>query len=104
MFFFFVVVVIVSPIGLIVAGTVFLLAQLAVISIWTYLYQRRRKQSAFGTEGFSSTSSFGGMSAVTTATSGGILSGKHLPNSRTESMCKLYDNGFQGGRHGGRQF
>lgn len=82
----------------------FLLAQLAVISIWTYLYQRRRKQSAFGTEGFSSTSSFGGMSAVTATTSGGILTGKHLPNSRTESMCKLYDNGFQGGRHGGRQF
>ncbi|KAJ6637402.1 hypothetical protein Bhyg_10132, partial [Pseudolycoriella hygida] len=34
----------VNGLGLIVAGTVFLLAQLAVIAIWTFLYQRRRKQ------------------------------------------------------------
>lgn len=62
-------------IGIIVAGTVFLLAQLAVIAIWTYLWQRRRKvQSIDGC------SSYG--ASIQTPT---------LPGSRTDSLSKLYD-------------
>lgn len=70
--------------GLIVAGTVFLLAQLAVIAVWTYLYQRRRKQRAFEESNLGSTPT------------------PTLPGSRADSMCKLYDSGFSG-RHT-RQF
>ncbi|XP_055849060.1 uncharacterized protein LOC129914045 [Episyrphus balteatus] len=89
----------VNAIGLIVAGTVFLLAQLAVISIWTYLYQRRRKQHGYANEGISTSSSSYGSSPstiVTTAPNATLNSG------RSESLCKLYDSGFAG-RHG-RQF
>lgn len=67
------------------AGTIFLLAQLAVIAIWTYLYQRRRKERGCDTSAFGST--------LPTAT---------IPGSRADSLCKLYDNGFSS-RHG-RQF
>lgn len=64
--------------GLIVAGTIFLLAQLAVIAIWTVIYQRRQKQRDFENSTIAS----------------------HVPtsSSRTESMCKLYDTGYAG-RH-----
>lgn len=64
--------------GLIVAGTIFLLAQLAVIAIWTVMYQRRQKQRDFENSTISS----------------------QIPSnsSRTESMCKLYDTGYAG-RH-----
>lgn len=75
--------------GLIAAGTVFLLAQLAVIAIWTYLYQRRRKQRAFDE---SSTTSSGYTNAS------GPLGGSTLPSlsvqTRTDSLCKLYDGGI----------
>ncbi|XP_037909523.1 uncharacterized protein LOC119650659 isoform X2 [Hermetia illucens] len=81
----------INAIGLIVAGTVFLLAQLAVIAIWTYLHQRRRKQRAFA--GSEANSSFA-PSSVPTPT---------LTGSRADSLCKLYDTGFPGGRNG-RQF
>lgn len=74
----------VNGLGLIVASTVFLLAQLAVIAIWTYLWQRRRKQRQF------EESSIGSVQAPT------------LTSNRTDSMCKLYDSGFAG-RHA-RQF
>lgn len=74
-------------VGLIVAGTVFLLAQLAVIAIWTYLWQRRRKQRSM--ENAPSTYA----SSVPTPT---------LPGSRTDSLSKLYDHSFAS-RHG-RQF
>lgn len=86
--------------GLIVAATVFLLAQLAVISIWTYLYQRRRKQNAYANEGgLSNASSYGGAHSGSSGTSTIVTNG---PNTRSESLCKLYDSGFAG-RHG-RQF
>lgn len=63
------------PIGIIVAGTVFLLAQLAVIAIWTYLWQRRRKDRTID-----GCSSYG--ASIQTPT---------LPGSRTDSLSKLYD-------------
>lgn len=69
-------------IGLIVAGTAFLLAQLAVIAIWTVLYKRRQKQRHFDQLSVSS----------------------HIPQSTTtmassrDSMSKLYDTGYTG-RH-----
>lgn len=94
------------PIGLIVAGTVFLLAQLAVIAIWTYLYQRRRKLQPYSTEGISNTSSYGSHSGSSGSTvlggGGGGGGGGNVTNTRSESLCKLYEGGF-GQRHG-RQF
>jgi len=75
----------VNGLGLIVAGTVFLLAQLAVIAIWTFLYQRRRKQRSIDNATYAS--------SVPTPT---------LPGSRTDSLSKLYDHSFAS-RHG-RQF
>ncbi|XP_058129267.1 uncharacterized protein LOC131289165 [Anopheles ziemanni] len=72
----------VNGLGLIVAGAVFLLAQLAVIAIWTYLWQRRRKQRQFENASM-------GSSVVPTPT---------LTGSRADSMCKLYDSGYAG-RH-----
>lgn len=72
--------------GIIVAGTVFLLAQLAVIAIWTYLYQRRRKMRSID----SCSSSYG--PSLQTST---------LPGSRTDSLSKLYDYDHTlGSRHG----
>uniref|UniRef100_A0A1A9UM86 ZP domain-containing protein n=1 Tax=Glossina austeni TaxID=7395 RepID=A0A1A9UM86_GLOAU len=102
----------VNAIGLIVAGTVFLLAQLAVIAIWTYLYQRRRKLQPYSTEGISNTSNYGSHSGSSGSTvlgggggggggSGGG-GGGNVTNTRSESLCKLYEGGF-GQRHG-RQF
>lgn len=75
----------VNGLGLIVAGTVFLLAQLAVIAIWTFLYQRRRKQRS-----------------IDNATYGSSVPTPTLPGSRTDSLSKLYDHSFAS-RHG-RQF
>ncbi|KAI9577001.1 hypothetical protein GQX74_014368 [Glossina fuscipes] len=96
----------VNAIGLIVAGTVFLLAQLAVIAIWTYLYQRRRKLQPYSTEGISNTSNYGshsGSSGSTVLGGGcGGGGGSNVTNTRSESLCKLYEGGF-GQRHG-RQF
>ncbi|CAO1439784.1 unnamed protein product [Diamesa serratosioi] len=72
----------VNALGLIVAGTAFLLAQLAVIAIWTVLYKRRQKQRHFDQLSVSS----------------------HIPQSTTtmtssrDSMSKLYDTGYTG-RH-----
>ncbi|XP_039948595.1 uncharacterized protein LOC120766915 [Bactrocera tryoni] len=88
----------VNAIGLILALTVFLLAQLAIIAVWTYLRQRRRKPAvrerpssskAYATRGGNSTKSSTAMSKSSTST-------------RTESLCKVYDRSFDG-RHG-RQF
>lgn len=72
--------------GLVAAGAIFLLAQLAVIAIWSYLWQRRRKTDPFQATMLS-----------------GTVPGPQIPsggpsNSRTESMCKLYDTGYAG-RH-----
>lgn len=75
-----------AVIGIIVAGTVFLLAQLAVIAIWTYLYQRRRKARSID----NCSSTYG--PSLQTAT---------LPGSRTDSLSKLYDyDHSMGSRHG----
>ncbi|XP_037943271.1 uncharacterized protein LOC119676115, partial [Teleopsis dalmanni] len=81
----------VNAIGLIVATTVFLLAQLSVIAIWTYIYQRRRKQQAYTSDGIGTTSAYGGHTSSTGSTI--------LPTARTESLCKLYESGIAG-RHG----
>lgn len=62
--------------GLIVAGTVFLAAQLAVIAAWTFIWQRRRVGNKLAQDDMS----FGlpsGMSA-----------------NRTDSLCKLYEGGY----------
>ncbi|XP_037816602.1 uncharacterized protein LOC119606991, partial [Lucilia sericata] len=88
----------VNAIGIIVAATVFLLAQLAVIAIWTYLYQRRRKLQPYSNEGISSASSYGSHTTSTAST----MQGGNIPNARSESLCKLYEGGFAA-RHG-RQF
>lgn len=72
--------------GIIVAGTVFLLAQLAVIAIWTYLYQRRRKMRSID----NCSSAYG--PSLQTPT---------LPGSRTDSLSKLYEyEHSMGSRHG----
>ncbi|XP_038104913.1 uncharacterized protein LOC6036502 [Culex quinquefasciatus] len=72
----------VNGLGLIVAAAVFLLGQLAVIAIWTFLWQRRRKQRQF--EGASMGSS--------------VMPSPTMTASRGDSMCKLYDSGYAG-RH-----
>lgn len=61
--------------GLIVAATVFLAAQLAIIAAWTFVWQRRRLNSKLNDSASVSVS---------------------LPSTfgtnRTDSLCKLYDN------------
>lgn len=63
--------------GLIVAGTVFLAAQLAVIAVWTFIWQRRRLGSKLQD----------GMSVNLSIPSS-------LSASRTDSLCKLYEAGY----------
>lgn len=74
--------------GVIVAGIVFLAAQLAVIAVWTCVWQRRRgaKQSHLD--------SLDGMSVSVSvpSLSRGSCSSSHV--SRTDSLCKLYDTGY----------
>lgn len=71
-----------NSLGLIVASTAFLLAQLAIIAIWTVYYQRRPKQCEFDQLSVSS----------------------HTPQSNNtmiisrDTMSKIYDTGY-GGRH-----
>ncbi|XP_055620980.1 uncharacterized protein LOC129765119 [Toxorhynchites rutilus septentrionalis] len=72
----------VNGLGLIVAGAVFLLGQLAIIAIWTYLWQRRRKQRQFENASMGSS----------------VMPSPTLATSRGDSMCKLYDSGYAG-RH-----
>lgn len=64
--------------GLIVAATVFLSTQLAIIAAWTFIWQRRRLSSKL---------SHDGMSVSVSLPSG-------LSSSRTDSLCKLYDGGY----------
>ncbi|XP_043499819.1 uncharacterized protein LOC122522651 [Polistes fuscatus] len=67
----------------IVAGTVFLVAQIALIAVWTFTWQRRR-QMLKNQEALSVSVSVPGM---------------HSPGSaRTDSLCKLYDAGYTGRR------
>ncbi|XP_058460095.1 uncharacterized protein LOC131435864 [Malaya genurostris] len=72
----------VNGLGLIVAGAVFLLGQLAVIAIWTYLWQRRRKQRQFENASMGSS----------------VMPSPTMAAGRGDSMCKLYDSGYAG-RH-----
>nr|CAH7728314.1 unnamed protein product [Callosobruchus chinensis] len=62
--------------GLIVAATIFLSAQLAIIAAWTFIWQRRKFNSKL--------SHHDSMSAVSVSIP---------PASRADSLCKLYDAG-----------
>ncbi|CAH0559295.1 unnamed protein product [Brassicogethes aeneus] len=61
--------------GLIVAATVFLSAQLAIIAAWTFVYQRRKLSQKLNQDN---------MSVSVSMPSG-------LSSNRTDSLCKLYD-------------
>lgn len=75
--------------GVIVAGTVFLLAQLAVVAIWTYLWQRRRKVRSID----NCSSAYGPSMQTQT-----------LPSSRADSLSKLYDYEHSIASRHGHQF
>lgn len=67
----------------IVAGTVFLVAQIAIIAVWTFTWQRRRQMLKH-------------QEALSVSVS---VPGMHSPGStRTDSLCKLYDAGYAGRR------
>ncbi|KAJ4437006.1 hypothetical protein ANN_17138, partial [Periplaneta americana] len=63
--------------GIIVAGTVFLAVQLAVIAAWTFVWQRRRKVMKHHQDAMSVSVSVPGLNVA-----------------RTDSLCKLYDTGY----------
>uniref|UniRef100_A0A0A1X8W7 Cuticlin-1 n=1 Tax=Zeugodacus cucurbitae TaxID=28588 RepID=A0A0A1X8W7_ZEUCU len=88
----------VNGIGLVLAVTVFLLAQLAIIAVWTYFRQRRRKPT--GSERPSSSKAYTTRSGNTAKSATAM--NKSSSSTRTESLCKVYDRAFDG-RHG-RQF
>jgi hypothetical protein len=67
--------------GLIVAATVFLSAQLVIIAAWTFIWQRRRSNKLMGD----------GMSVSVSLPSG-------LSSGRTDSLCKLYESGYNHSR------
>ena len=62
--------------GLIVAATVFLSAQLLIIAAWTFIWQRRRSNKL----------------------SDGMSVSVSLPSGRTDSLCKLYEAGYNHSR------
>lgn len=64
--------------GIIVAGTVFLAAQLAIIAAWTFVWQRRRMNLKQHQDAMSVSVSMPSSMSV----------------SRTDSLCKLYDTGY----------
>ncbi|XP_036223875.2 uncharacterized protein [Bactrocera oleae] len=88
----------VNAIGLILALTVFLLTQLAIIAVWSHLRQRRRKPAI--REKPSSSKVYATRGGNSTKSSTAIR--KSSSSTRTESLCKVYDRAFDG-RHG-RQF
>ncbi|KAG5888988.1 hypothetical protein JTB14_013293 [Gonioctena quinquepunctata] len=63
--------------GMIVAATVFLSAQLAVIAAWTFIWQRKRLSRKLEE----------GMTVSVSIPS-------QLAPSRSDSLCKLYENGY----------
>jgi len=67
--------------GLIVAATVFLAAQLAVIAAWTFVWQRRRLCNKLND----------GMSVSVSLPSGMNTMSSGMSSSRTDSLCKLYE-------------
>ncbi|XP_076374702.1 ZP and PAN domain-containing protein neyo [Megalopta genalis] len=66
----------------IVAGSVFLLAQIALIAAWTITWQRRRQMLKH-------------QDALSVSVS---VPGMHSPPGRTDSLCKLYDTGYSARR------
>ncbi|XP_063703650.1 uncharacterized protein LOC134833302 [Culicoides brevitarsis] len=70
----------VNGLGLVASAAIFLLAQLAVIAIWTYMYQRRQRKHSHFDETILN----------------GTVPGPQIGGSRTDSMCKLYETGYQG--------
>lgn len=86
--------------GVVVAGIVFLAAQLAVIAVWTCVWQRRRgskQRHLDGLDGMSVSVSVPSMHSGHAGSHGSHGShsshaGSHV--SRTDSLCKLYDTGY----------
>lgn len=66
----------------IVAGTVFLVAQIAIIAAWTFTWQRRRQMLKH-------------QEALSVSVS---VPGMHSVPGRTDSLCKLYDTGYSARR------
>ncbi|KZC09394.1 hypothetical protein WN55_11137 [Dufourea novaeangliae] len=66
----------------IVAGTVFLVAQIAIIAAWTITWQRRRQMLKH-------------QEALSVSVS---VPGMHSVPGRTDSLCKLYDTGYSARR------
>lgn len=66
----------------IVAGTVFLVAQIAIIAAWTFTWQRRRQMLKH-------------QEALSVSVS---VPGMHSVPGRTDSLCKLYDAGYSARR------
>lgn len=66
----------------IIAGTVFLVAQIAIIAAWTFTWQRRRQMLKH-------------QEALSVSVS---VPGMHSMPGRTDSLCKLYDAGYSGRR------
>lgn len=66
----------------IVAGTVFLVAQIAIIAAWTFTWQRRRQMLKH-------------QEALSVSVS---VPGTHSMPGRTDSLCKLYDGGYSARR------
>lgn len=66
----------------IVAGTVFLVAQIAIIAAWTFTWQRRRQMLKH-------------QEALSVSVS---VPGLHSVPGRTDSLCKLYDAGYSARR------
>lgn len=66
----------------IVAGTVFLVAQIAIIAAWTFTWQRRRQMLKH-------------QEALSVSVS---VPGMHSMPGRTDSLCKLYDGGYSARR------
>lgn len=62
----------------IVAGTIFLVAQIAIIAAWTFTWQRRRQMLKH-------------QEALSVSVS---VPGMHSVSGRTDSLCKLYDGGY----------
>lgn len=67
----------------IVAGTVFLVAQIAIIAAWTFTWQRRRQMLKH-------------QEALSVSVS---VPGMHSVSGRTDSLCKLYDAGYAARRY-----
>lgn len=66
----------------IAAGTVFLVAQIAIIAAWTFTWQRRRQMLKH-------------QDALSVSVS---VPGMHSMSGRTDSLCKLYDAGYSARR------